>query len=84
MDQAGTTRALCIPTDRDNREGEQAPFSADLGSTERPYPQLDGHAVAQLRAFFQLLDRLDRRITEDSQAEVPDEQRSFGAAGSAG
>ena len=83
MDQAGTKRAFCTPSDGESREGEQPQPSADSASQES-CQVLDEHAIAQLRAFFQLLDRLDRCRTEDSEAQVADEQKSFGASGSAG
>jgi hypothetical protein len=81
MDQAGTKLALCTPSDGESREGEQAQPSADSASNES-CQALDERAIAQLRVFFQLLDRLDRRMTEDPTVRV--EQKSSEAAGSAG
>lgn len=62
MDQAGTKRAVCIPTSRENRDGEQRHLSAETVSG----PEIDSgdFSIAQLRQFFEILDRWDRQTDQ--------------------
>ncbi len=80
MDQARAKRGVCVPPHRENREGEQGHLSAETVSGT----EIDSgdFSIAQLRQFFEILDRWDRQA-ESARDRGSSSTNSKAAAGGA-
>lgn len=68
---------------RVGRDEADSPASAKSSSGETQTPTLDEFSVSQLRQFFELLDKLDRKAAEQTDDEDPSSTKAMQAAGGA-